>query len=85
MEKSKGALKSKGVLGSGLQVIAALIPFLGALGWLPFDISFDPNTGDLTINVYSTAGAIAVVASGVGGPLALIGRVWASSRIRGLW
>lgn len=82
---AKGALKSKGVWGAGLGVIGALIPFLGALGWLPFDIAFDADTGDLSINIYSVAGAIAVGATGVGGPLALIGRLVGKSAIRGLW
>lgn len=81
----KGALKSKGVWGAGIGVIGALITFLGALGWLPFDIAFDPETGNLTLNVYSIAGAIAVGATGLGGPLALIGRLLGKRAIRGLW
>lgn len=81
----KGALKSKSVWGAGLGVLGALIPLLGALGWLPFDIAFDPDTGNLSINVYSMAGAAAVAATGVGGPLALIGRLVGKRAIRGLW
>lgn len=81
----KGALKSKGVWGAGLGVVGALIPFLGALGWLPFDVAFNPDTGDLSINVYSVAGALAVGATGLGGPLALIGRLVGKRAIRGLW
>lgn len=81
----KGALQSKGVLGSGLAVIGALITFFGALGWLPFGIAFNPDTGDLTINVYSAAGFATAAATGIGAPLAFIGRIFGTRAIRGLW
>lgn len=83
--ETKGALKSKTVWGAGLGVIAALIPFLGALGWMPFDIAFDPDTGHLTINIYSVAGSVMTAAGVATGPLALIGRLFGKSVIRGLW
>lgn len=81
----KGALKSKSVIGGLMAISGAVIPVLASMGWLPFDIYFDPQTGMLSINVYSVGGMLASGLTLAGGPLALIGRLVGKRAIRGLW
>jgi hypothetical protein len=83
--KPKGALRSKGVLGGVLSLLAAVIPVLSTIGWLPFEMTFDPHTGMFTINVYSVGGAVTAALAGVGGPLAIIGRLFAKRALKGLF
>jgi hypothetical protein len=83
--ETKGQLRSKGMIGAWLTLFGSLITVGSAMGWLPFGIRFDPDTGDLVVNLYSIGGFAASAAIGVGGPLAWIGRKFATSAIKGLW
>lgn len=83
--ETKGQLKSKGMIGAWLSLLGSVVTVAGAMGWLPAGIYFDPATWDLTINLKSVGGLLASGAIGIGGPLAWIGRKWASSAIKGLW
>lgn len=79
MEKeTKGALRSKGVIG-GLLVI------ISSLGVLPFGVDFNIQTGDVTLNVYDIVTAVGVAAIPGGGLLAWLGRLGARRVIKGLW
>jgi hypothetical protein len=78
MTIAKGALQSKAVWG-------AIITLVAAFGILPFDMSFNPDTGILSLNVYTVAGAIGSAIIPGGFLLQLIGRLTAKMPIRGLW
>lgn len=77
-EQTKGALRSKAVWG-------AVMTLVGAFGLLPFGMQFDPETGNLTVNIYTVAGAIGAVVVPGGGILAFFGRLAAKGPIRGLF
>lgn len=76
--RTKGQLRSKAVWG-------AIMTLVGAFGLLPFGATFDPETGNLTVNVYSVIGAIGTAAIPGGAALSWIGRRFARSAVRGLW
>ncbi len=76
--QSKGALRSKAVWG-------AILTLVGAFGLLPFGITFDAQTGDVTINLYNVVAAIGAAAVPGGAVLSWLGRLGAKSVIRGLW
>lgn len=78
MSNVKGALRSKAVWG-------AIMTLVGALGLLPFGITFDAQTGDVTFNVYTVIGGLASIAIPGGGLFAGFGRLVAKGPIRGLW
>lgn len=75
---TKGALRSKAVWG-------AIFTLVGSFGLLPLGMQFDPETGNLTLNIYNVAGAIGAIAVPGGGLLALVGRIVGKKFIRGLW
>lgn len=83
--ETKPAIKSKGMIGAWLGLFGSLLTVGGAMGWLPFGIHFDAETGDLVVNVYSIGGFLATSAIGASGPLAWIGRKFAKTAIKGLW
>lgn len=76
MSNTKGALQSKAVWG-------AVITLVGAFGLMPLGVSYEPEAGNLVINVPTAIGIVS--ATGIGGTLSLVGRLVAKSPIRGLW
>lgn len=75
---TKGALQSKAVWG-------AILTLIGAFGLLPLGIQYDADAGNLIINVQDIATQVGLAATGVGGVLALVGRLVARTPISGLW
>lgn len=85
MSNVKGAARSKGMIGALVNLAISIGGVAAAAGWLPLGITFDAQTGDVTLNVYNVAGAL--VAGGLPGSaiLMMIGRWVAKGPIRGLW
>lgn len=74
----KGALRSKAVWG-------AIMTLIGAFGLLPFGITFDAQTGDVTFNLYTIIGMVGTAAIPGGAVLSWFGRMVARQPVRGLW
>lgn len=75
----KGALRSKTIIGALLTIVGS-----GGLG-IVGGLSFDPATGNVTINLYDAINLGLTAAVGIGGPLAWIGRLGATRIIKGLF
>lgn len=76
---SKGALRSKTILGAILTLIGS-----GGLG-IVGGLSFDPATGDVTINLYNLLDITLAALVPAGGILAWVGRIGATRLVRGLF
>jgi hypothetical protein len=70
MDKEKGALKSKGIVGVGVMILGTL------LGWN------EVMQTEMTSNIMFIASGIVSV---VGAVVACVGRVKAESKIKGWW
>ena len=75
---SKGAFRSKTVWG-------AILTLVGAFGLLPFGVTFNPETGLVSVNIYDILNMGLVAAIPGGAALSWFGRVFGTKVIRGLW